>query len=504
MAEITVADQLISNPTQYGLKVKMPDINMDHIHIREERLYDRLADIQGSSKLTDDNALTTLKYTAPGKSEIERVFDVCDSEFERLSLLCDEMLTNIEGNLQVLNSKIDITANGYVEIEQLTIFKNQFTSTQLDFCEEFKNFKVICLKLRDKLTEISSIHNDNIDKLMTFLNFYQEKRKTNQIFLSIKLSEDEEANLCSTFIKQSKYFKQPQTSLLISTTDSLIAKIALEIQRCPTCEEHNPSVQKHTRAYFLLDIGCSVLFLITSLLFISFTFLKGYETSKWIVAFRLFRGPVFILAFIYLIVINIIVWTKSGVEYVKIFDFGRPGKVPTLRFMLNVCNVFSVCLFVVAIFYTFCVQFSWDFYFIKGLAMVLWGLYLAFMLNPVFIWSKSTRFAFARVLLRIITSPAHTVYFGDFWFADQLNSLVVILLDFQYFFCYCFFEFSTPLNSTTCSSHTSFIRPLIACLPAMWRLLQCLRNFWDTNDIWHFWNGIKYVTTFPVVILAAL
>lgn len=504
MAEVSIASEEVSEPIQYGVKVNIPDLNLDHIRIREELLYDRLENIQGSNKLSEDNLLHSIKYKPHVKSEIERVFDVCDSEFGRISSLCDQMLADIETTLKDLNKIIDVTANGYVNIELTTVFTKEFTSTRLDFCVELKSFKVNCLKLRDKLSEIGSIHCENIEKIMNFLTFYQEKRETNQIFLSMKLSESEEASLYTTFIKQSRHFKQPQTSLLISTTDSLIAKIALEIERCPTSEEHNPSVHRYTRSIFFLDVLCSVLFLVTLFLFLSFTFLNENDGTKWIVAFRLFRGPLFILTFIYLIVINIIVWTKSGVEYVKIFDFGRPGKVPTLRFLLNICNVFSVFLFLVAILYTLCVQLSWDFYFIKGLAMVLWGLYLAFMLNPVFIWSKSSRFAFARVLLRIITSPAHTVYFGDFWFADQLNSLVVIMLDFQYFFCYSFLRFSSPLNSSTCSSHASFVRPAIACLPAMWRLLQCLRNFWDTNDISHFWNGIKYVTTFPVVILAAI
>ena len=514
MAEVSIRP---SNPVIYGLNVEVAGLDFEKMRIREEVLYEGLPRSKGSSELSKHNMQVSLhKDTAPVKSEMERVFQLCDLEVRRVTLLCSEQLSNIETALEDLKRRVDVIAHGYVDIEYSSIPTDKFTTTDLDFCTEFNNYKVSCLKIRDKLSEIGSIHNENIDKIKQFLAFCQkgrctnqkflpeEERSTNEVSLSNQLSECEESNLYSTFIKQSKYSKQPETAMLISTTDSLIVKIVQHMQSCPTSEEHGPSVQKYTRVFLFLDALFLLLFLVTCLLFISLTFLNVQITSEWIVAFRLFRGPLFILAFIYLIAVNIIGWTKSGVEYVKIFDFGRPGKVPTLRFLLNICNVFSVCLFVVAIFYTLCVQLSWDFYFVKGMAMILWGLYLAFMLNPVFIWSKSRRWAFARVLLRIVTSPAHTVYFGDFWFADQLNSLVVIMLDFQFFFCYCFLEFSTSFNGQTCSSHASYIRPAIACFPALWRLLQCLRNFRDTNDFSHFWNGIKYVTTFPVVILAAL
>ena len=488
-------------PVHYGLN-DVPVLNFDLARVREEILYAGLTGSKKSAELADQNELQTIVFTPPLNSEIENVFVVCDSELKQVFVHYSELLSAIKTVLEDLKQRIDVTGLGYVDIQSYNSLRNKFTTTNLDFCDEFHTYKLSCLKIRDMLSEIASIHNENIDKIKKFLTFYQNS--TNPMLLSIPLSEYEEPDLYSAFIKQSKHFKQPETSILISATDSLIVKIAQLSQQCPNSNEHGPSVHKSTRAFLFLDTLFLFLFLITSVLFLSLSFMNIKTTAKWTVAFRLFRGPLFTLAFIYLIVVNIIGWTKSRVKYVKIFDFGRPGKVPTLRFLLNICNVFSVFLFVVAIFYTLCVQLSWNFYFVKGMAMILWGLYLAFMLNPVFIWYKSSRWAFARVLLRIVTSPAHTVYFGDFWIADQLNSLVVILLDFQYFFCYCFIEFNSSLTGDSCSSHSSFIRPAIACFPALWRLLQCLRNFRDTNDFSHFLNGIKYVTTFPVVILAAL
>ena len=41
---------------------------------------------------------------------------------------------------------------------------------------------------------------------------------------------------------------------------------------------------------------------------------------------------------------------------------------------------------------------------------------------------------------RILTAPFHHVGFADFWLADQLNSLAVVLLDFEYMVCFYAFE----------------------------------------------------------------
>lgn len=41
---------------------------------------------------------------------------------------------------------------------------------------------------------------------------------------------------------------------------------------------------------------------------------------------------------------------------------------------------------------------------------------------------------------RVFTAPFHKVGFADFWLADQLNSLVVILMDLEYMICFYSFE----------------------------------------------------------------
>ena len=69
----------------------------------------------------------------------------------------------------------------------------------------------------------------------------------------------------------------------------------------------------------------------------------------------------------------------------------------------------------------------------KSAATVMWLLLLGFLINPANMFLRTERFIFILVVVRILISPLHTVYFGDSWFAGQLNSLVGILLDMQYY-----------------------------------------------------------------------
>lgn len=41
---------------------------------------------------------------------------------------------------------------------------------------------------------------------------------------------------------------------------------------------------------------------------------------------------------------------------------------------------------------------------------------------------------------RVVTAPFHHVGFADFWLADQLNSLGVVLMDLEYMICFYSFE----------------------------------------------------------------
>jgi len=70
------------------------------------------------------------------------------------------------------------------------------------------------------------------------------------------------------------------------------------------------------------------------------------------------------------------------------------------------------------------------------LQMLFYALLALFLFNPTKTLRHEARFWTLRVLGRVFCAPFFYVGFADFWFADQLNSLHTVFLDFQYFICF--------------------------------------------------------------------
>lgn len=108
----------------------------------------------------------------------------------------------------------------------------------------------------------------------------------------------------------------------------------------------------------------------------------------------------------------------------------------------------------------------------------------------------------------MISAPFFPVQFADFWLADQFNSLVTALMDFQFLTCF----YCTNSNDWTnmqgvehCMEKDFIIRPIVNCLPAWFRFAQCLRRYRDSREAFpHLVNAGKYSTTFLVVLFATL
>lgn len=246
----------------------------------------------------------------------------------------------------------------------------------------------------------------------------------------------------------------------------------------------------------------SLLFVVTAGLIVYMT-CSDDHAMKWTVYLRLLRGPLLVLLFLYLFSVNMKVWALVRVDYVNIFDY-HPNGTPTPRYVFRVAGLFCMFFSTMIVILLLTTPYTDE---IPGkiVPLIMWTSLVLFLLNPFKILLRRSRLSFVFVFVRILLAPFTYVYFGDFWFADQLNSMVAILLDIQYFTCYMITDtWYGDVNATVCTSSGNGIRPVISCLPAMWRLLQCLRCFYDTKQVKHLVNMGKYMTTFPVVILATM
>ena len=246
-----------------------------------------------------------------------------------------------------------------------------------------------------------------------------------------------------------------------------------------------------------------VLLFVSALCAMCFMYYYGQEHATWAVAVRLLRSPFLVVFYFYLFGINIKVWANHFIDYVHIFSFPARG-TPTPKYAWKVAGIFCVVFTSILGCQLFLSYLEADIP-LKASATVMWILLLVFWFNPTNTFLRTGRLTFILVVVRILIAPFHTVYFGDFWFADQLNSLVGILLDMQYYVCYMSIDtWRDPPNKSVCTSSKNGIRPIISALPALWRFMQCLRYFYDERKVKHLINAVKYSTTFPVIVFATL
>ena len=108
----------------------------------------------------------------------------------------------------------------------------------------------------------------------------------------------------------------------------------------------------------------------------------------------------------------------------------------------------------------------------------------------------------------MVAAPFFPVQFADFWLADQLNSLVTALMDFQFLTCFYLTDsenWNDKEDMSHCMENNFIIRPIVNCLPAWFRFAQCLRRYRDSREAFpHLVNAGKYSTTFLAVLFATL
>lgn len=86
--------------------------------------------------------------------------------------------------------------------------------------------------------------------------------------------------------------------------------------------------------------------------------------------------------------------------------------------------------------------------------------------------------------------------------ADQLTSLAIVLYDLEFTFCYYLSDLWTGRQE--CLAANAWTRPLIAGIPACWRLLQCIRCYRDTRIKTHLGNAGKYLVSILVSVFSCL
>ncbi|XP_065363374.1 solute carrier family 53 member 1-like [Calliphora vicina] len=217
----------------------------------------------------------------------------------------------------------------------------------------------------------------------------------------------------------------------------------------------------------------------------------------------LFRAPFYVIMYLFLLGINVFSWRRAGVNHILIFEI-NPRKHLTYSHLLELHAIFGII-------WSFCVlAFIYADYINMSrllFPLLLIGIMLAFLFNPLPIFHCNARYWLLRLMGRVILAPLFSVGFADFWFGDQLNSLVACLLDFKYLLCFYISNSSgkADVPYSQCMERDYVGNAVVRCLPSWFRFAQCLRRYCDTGQVHPFLvNAGKYAATFPMVIFLTL
>ncbi|XP_015607072.1 xenotropic and polytropic retrovirus receptor 1 homolog isoform X2 [Cephus cinctus] len=313
------------------------------------------------------------------------------------------------------------------------------------------------------------------------------------------LSEDTGSKWRVECVETSHFYTNRDIDKLIQETESLVTsgleggdrQRAMKRLRVPPLGEHQ---SPWTTFKVGLFSGSFIVLFVAVVL--SAIFHDGGENLK--IAFRLYRGPLLIVQFLFLIGINVYGWRSSGVNHVLIFELD-PRNHLSEQHLMELSAVLGVIWTLSLLSFLYSASLSIP-PFVNPLVLV--AIMLAFLLNPLRIFRHEARFWLLRILLRLVLAPFMYVNFADFWLADQLNSLATALLDFQFLICFYVTngDWLKAGDTAHCTSK-SFIRPFVNCIPAWIRFAQCLRRYRDSKEAFpHLVNAGKYATTFLVVI----
>ncbi|XP_062699161.1 solute carrier family 53 member 1-like [Aedes albopictus] len=221
------------------------------------------------------------------------------------------------------------------------------------------------------------------------------------------------------------------------------------------------------------------------------------------IAFRLYRGPLLVIEFVFLLGVNIYGWRSSGVNHVLIFELD-PRNHLSEQHLMEMAAILGVVWTLSLLSFLYSASLSIPPY-VNPLALTV--VMIVFLINPFKVFRYEARFWLLKTIGRMVAAPFFHVSFADFWLADQLNSLVTALLDFQFLTCFYVTNgnWLDAGNTSQCMEQNYIIRPIVNCLPAWFRFAQCLRRYRDSREAFpHLVNAGKYSTTFLVVIFATL
>ena len=210
--------------------------------------------------------------------------------------------------------------------------------------------------------------------------------------------------------------------------------------------------------------------------------------------FQIWGGFFLVLLMLALFQINCLIWKLYKINYPFIFEFHPLSHLDAKEMAV----VPSVLMFLLAILMWLCFYDFWP-----GVIdpihypPIFLGVAVLVFILPLPIIQPQARKWLMVASWRVVMSGFYPVEFRDFFLGDMFSSLTYSISNASFFFCLYATHWYGVTNGShsgsSCGSSRSRILGFLNALPAIWRLLQCLRRYLDSGDWFpHLANMVKY------------
>ncbi|KAL8104622.1 phosphate transporter PHO1 homolog 3-like [Apium graveolens] len=263
--------------------------------------------------------------------------------------------------------------------------------------------------------------------------------------------------------------------------------------------------QRHrTTASLGFFAGCTVSLIIALILIIRARKIlqKNGRNIYMNTMFPLYSLFGFIVLHMIMYAANIYFWRRYGVNYTFIFGFNQRTALGYREVLLLAFGLAALA--------TGCVLANLDMEMdpktgdykavteLLPLGLVI--LICAVLIFPINIIYRSSRYFLLTCIFHCICAPLYKVVLSDFFLADQFTSQVQAFRSLVFYICY-YSSGDYKRRENHCKDNGIFttFNLVVAAIPFTWRLLQCLRRFFEEKDNWQGLNGLKYFATIVAV-----
>ncbi|QSZ30087.1 hypothetical protein DSL72_004607 [Monilinia vaccinii-corymbosi] len=183
------------------------------------------------------------------------------------------------------------------------------------------------------------------------------------------------------------------------------------------------------------------------------------------------------------------IWTRNKINYKFVFEFDPRHDLDWRQ--LSEFPAFLVLLFGLFLWLNFSGYGTAEMFIYYPIILIFVTVLIVFLPAPIIFHRSRKWFVYSH--WRLLLAGLYPVEFRDFFLGDMYCSLTYCMSNIELFFCLYATSWHSP---TKCNSTSSRLLGFFSTLPAIWRLLQCLRRYHDTRNMFpHLVNGGKYAMT---------